>query len=173
MRRIIALATAVLLVGVASAQTPLSFDDSRVDYTNTDLETAYLALVRENGTLKVILDDVSSAAALPGIVFNVPDRGRTDFFGKTIGAVIGDVEDVAINKSGNAFTGYTVTHEAVSIRNMVAAYTDVLESQGFGVAARESTNSNLATLVVSDANGEFLVHLHQLGSDVTAYLASN
>lgn len=171
MKRTVAVMAAILLVGASFAQTPLVFDDSGVDYTNTDLDTAYLSFERENDTLRIVLDDAPSAGALPGITFNVPDLGREDFFGNDIGAWVTDVEEVEILGSGNTFSGYEVTHQGVSLREVITAYTNALAAEGFEVEATSGASSNLATIVANHANGGLRIQLHRFGTGVTAYLS--
>lgn len=162
--------TAALFAGTAAAQVPLAFSDTAVDYTNSDLETAWLSLQAIDGELVLTLDDQASDASLPAIAFDVPDAGRTDFFGNDIGAVIGDVDEVEVLSTGSAVQGIDVTHEDVTLREAIAAYRNTLEAQGFTVDTTSSSNGNLSTLVASGEEGDLRIVLHRTGGDVTARL---
>jgi hypothetical protein len=163
--------TAVLFAGAASAQVPLAFDDTSVDYTNSDLDSAWLSLQMIDGVLVLMLDDRPSGASLPAIAFDVPDLGLADFAGNEMGAVIGDVADVELSGNGVAVQGIDVMHEDVTLRETTAAYQNALETQGFTVEATNSDNGNFSTLVASGQGGDLRIVLHRTGGNVTANLS--
>lgn len=159
--------TAALFAGVASAQMPLALSDTAVDYTNSDLDTAWLSLQTIDGELVLTLDDQPSDASLPAIAFDVPAVDRTDLFGNA-GAVIREVADVEVLGTHLTVKGIDVTHEDVTLRETVAAYQNTLEGQGFTVETTNSGNGNFSTLVASGEGGDVQIVLHRTDGNVTA-----
>jgi hypothetical protein len=162
---------ALLFAGAASAQVPIAFDDTSVDYTNSGLESAWLSLKMIDGVLVLTLDDEPSDASLPAIAFDVPNLGRTDYAGNYIGAVIGDVADVQVAGTGAAVPGFNVTHEDVTLQEAAEAYRNTLEAQGFAVEATNSTNGNHSILVARGEGGDLRIVLHRTDGNVTANLS--
>jgi hypothetical protein len=169
-RTLTTLAVAVALIaGTASANTYLSVVDTGVDYTDTDLEAAYLAFSYDGDVLAIAIDD-DTGSGLPAIAFYVPDLGRTDLFGDEYGARLSDIDDVTVESQGGAVVAFGVRHESADIDDVADAYTSALEAEGLTVRVEKDVNANVVTLVTSGADGQLVVKLHRIGGDVSAYL---
>lgn len=160
-----------LIAGTASANTYLSVVDTGVDYTDTDLEAAYLAFSYDgdDDVLAIAIDD-DAGSGLPAIAFYVPDLGRTDLFGDEYGARLSDIDDVTVESQGSAVVAFGVRHESADIDDVADAYTSALEAEGLTVRVEKDVNANVVTLVTSGTDGQLVVKLHRIGGDVSAYL---
>jgi hypothetical protein len=170
----ISLATAALLAGQASAAT-IAFDDSGVDYSDSDIETAYLSLSMSDGELVVSLADVAGTDTLLPVEFDdVPVRMRTDVFGEESyeGIFSEDRSDVLIERRAGTVERVTLIHDGVTVRDAAETYRSALAALGFDVTVERSSNGNFATVTARDADGGVQVNIRRGDRQVTASMAS-
>lgn len=164
------LAIAALIGAPALANRAISVQAGAVDFTDTDTELAYITLSSVDGSLVVTFADQASSTSLPAIDFLVPDLGREDIFGADVGAELGDIAAVSIDRTGSLATGYDVTHADVSFGAVLTAYVAQLEAAGYTVVVDRSGSTNLASMTATTATSSVRVNLHRFGSNVTANL---
>lgn len=162
MNRILAalLLVAGLCASAAAAKTYVQIHDSGIDYSDTDLSSAYFGLEYMDGELRVHLDDESFDGAMSAKVdFDVPDLvDRKDFFGNTINADITDIDDVfwtGVNDDGaqaHYTIGFMVTHLDTTLSDAIAEYDALLGTAGFNSSVLDTVTP--AVKVVTFSNGE-------------------
>lgn len=167
---VLPLALVALIGAPALAHPSLSVHTGAIDFTDADTELAYITLSSMNGSLVVTFADQASSTSLPAIDFLVPDLGREDVFGNDVGAELGDITAVSLDRTGSLLTGYDVTHADVSFGAVLTAYVTQLEAAGYTVVVDGSGTTNLASMTATTATSSVRVNLHRFGSNVTANL---
>ena len=155
--------------GTAFATVPTILTDDGVDYTDTDVSAAYLAFAMEGDTLIVSLDD-DAGSDLPAIAFTIPAVERYDVFGNEVGADLGMIEDVSVERGGTTLTSLEVTHPDADLHELADAYLTQLAALGFETDVRFHTNHNVATLEANNADGALRVVLHRSAGGVDVHL---
>jgi hypothetical protein len=164
---------ATLLIWGAASAAPFGFDDSGIDYSNGDVDTAYLQLSLDDGRLLVTLDDQPTTATLLPVKFDeVPVRHRVDIFGDDVHeGILESGSDVRVDRYGRAVKGLTVTHRGVSVREATEAYRNSLGRLGFDVSVERSSNGNFATVTATNDEDTIRVSIHRGSREGTARIA--
>lgn len=160
---------AALVASVSLAAAPIQIDDSQVDYSNSDLETAYLTLSESSGKLTVSLSDAATGAhALPVDMTDVPIVKGTDFFGDTkyYGVLTDSGSPVTLTLVGNVPYGIGVTHWDVSLDEAVDAYV-----AGLAAAGDPTTVELDGTYAVVTSGSGVRIVLQDVFNGVKAYIA--
>lgn len=162
MNRILAaiLLVAGLCATAAMAKSYVQIHDSGIDYSDTDLSSAYIGLEYVDGELRVHLDDETFDGAMTAKVdFDVPDLvNRKDFFGNSINADITDIAKIfwtGQNDDGaqaHYTVGFIVTHLDTTLSDAIAEYDAMLGAAGFSSSVLDSVTP--AVKVVTFSNGE-------------------
>lgn len=160
--------TAAALVGVATAQN-LIIDDSSFDYSDTDIETAYLDMQRTDaGDLVILFSDTDMGSVLPSVAVTVPDAAGTDIFGDDRTADAADIDEVDFLAAGNVGLAFQVTHEDTLVRDVSEAYLEALAGLGF-TATPISETTNLRVVELDDGQLQLRAVFRNVGAgDVTA-----
>ncbi|UCH27747.1 MAG: hypothetical protein JSV66_08940 [Trueperaceae bacterium] len=174
MRRflIVILALAVAVMGLAFADNMVffTFDDTGFDYTDTEIEEAYLQLAFKEGTFEVLFSDAEMEAALPVISIVVPKRVETDDYGnETVITDLRDLRGIEWYDSGSEVLGFKVTHPDMRLRDVSAAYFAAFEMYGFELV-EETTGANLIACVFGDGVYQLRTVFTRHGEDIVAYL---
>ncbi len=167
-RTLIAIAT--LLTSISLAAAPIRVDDSGVDYSNSDLATAYLNLEESGGRLTVVLADQPTAAtALPVDMAGIPVVVGTSFFGSTTysGVLTDPGSPVQVELTGTVVDGVSLEHPGTAFTDAIAAYQKSLEQAGDSVAVE--LDGNYA--VITGSSGARIV-LQNVFDGVRAHIAT-
>ena len=150
-----------LLVGTASAFSPVQIDDSGFNYEAA--EDAYTSLSYENGQLTVLVTDEVSIPAL-----------------KVTGADALPVDDVDDYSAGQlqAFipvseelTGVSVEHSDTRLNLIVDSYSNLFEAEGFS-GSLEQAYANGQVMVYENQGTTARVIFTQLGENVMVYVTT-
>jgi hypothetical protein len=167
---ILALATAVMGLALARDMVFFTVDDTGFDYTDTEIEEAYLQLAFKEGNFEVMFGDSEMEAALPAISITVPKRVDTDDYGnETVTTALKDLIGIEWYESGSEILGFEVTHADVDLETVSDAYFAAFEAAGFAMV-EETTDTNLVACVFGDGVYQLRTVLTRRGQDIVAYL---
>ena len=181
-KRILALALfATALAFSATLANPfLTFDDSGVDYEDTDVEEAYIAFEMHEGQLVVIVDDEPFAGALPAIGFEVPDvTDREDFWGNEFNADMSNISDIVwlgVNDDGPEaayLVGLEANHTGASLAAAVEAYDRAFRSLGYSAEVSDTAAQSVKLVSYSNGDSTLQGRFHARAGDVNVTLRSN
>lgn len=162
--------SAAALVGVTAAQN-LIIDDSGFDFSDTDIETAYLDMQRTDNGLVIIFSDTNLGSILPPVAVVVPKVAGDDIFGEDRVADLGDIDEVDFMAAGNTGLVFEAIHEDTVVRSVSNSYLEVLEGLGF-IATPISERTNLRVLELDDGSLQLrAVFRNAGGGNVLAHLA--
>lgn len=172
MRKVIttlAVMVSLFVFGLASAGSVLAIavDDRAVDYTNTDLEEAYLSLGQDGDSLLLTLSDTPFDNRLPPIAITIPDLGKEDFWGNAIGAELQDIEEITLHPYGWRYRGIEVVHPLANLRQVETSYLEVLAQLGFRMTETVLDTANIRGHLFTRGEATLrMVFTHQ-GAEVT------
>lgn len=182
MKRIIgvALLALALCLSTAIASPWIQIEDGGVDYEDTDLESAYIGLSMADDRLVVTIDDAAFDGALPSIAFAVPDLpDREDFFGTKINATIRDISEIRWAGqnddlvSAAYLVGFEVTHESVSMDDLLAAYERAFSEMGFTAEVSTTATPSVRLATYSNGSTAASARFHAQKGDVVVELRTH
>jgi len=161
---------ALLSVAFASAApATFVFNTSGFDFTDYTLTTGYIGFSMNGDQLRVNLASGAPISSLPSITLWVPGS-TTNALGGTVYPTLTNIADISTTSNGGQTTGFTVTHDSVSLGGVVASYVKNLEALGFKGTEDASTSPNLAVYTFTMNGIQLRAVFHQVGSNVTAHL---
>jgi hypothetical protein len=156
------LLAALVFFGTVQAK-PLEFNDETFDYSDSDLETAYITLQNVDGALKFNLsslsstNDVATIDVTDEVVGYDTDSSSTVFWQESYYRTQSDAANVlsavTLDYRGNQFEGVTLVHGNQLYEVIKMSYLKQLEALGFTLELIASdANVDVYTIQVSDGS---------------------
>jgi hypothetical protein len=149
MKKVAALLITGLLVASFAWAKPLDFEDSKFDFSDSDLETAYVTLAKsDDGGLQIDFasEEVEGAVATIDVEDQVAgyDTDDTTFVfwqesAERADPLLANVfTGVDLDFAGNTFQRVTLVHEGQSVDQVQESYMTALQELGFALTPEES-----------------------------------
>lgn len=161
---------ALLSVAFASAApATFVFNTSGFDFTDYTLTTGYIGFSMNGNRLQVNLVSGAANSSLPSVTLWVPGS-TTNAQGGTVYPTLANITDISTTSNGGQVSGFTVTHDSVSLSDVTAAYVKNLEALGFKGTQDASASPNIAIYSFTMNGTQLRAVFHQVGPNVTAHL---
>jgi hypothetical protein len=169
MRKLIVMLMIAAFAGLASASS-FVFDVASFDYSDTDIESAYVQLDMVDGQIRFTFSDTELDSDMPTIVTSVPEPIETDRHGDDILPTFADLGAIEQLKAGRDTVGVFLLHEGTDIDALSECYLTALTDLGFEVTL-EHEGMNSATYTFTHGDEVLRVIFdNEGGGTVEAYL---